>query len=75
MPNISLINLFVAPVVLLFILFAELRVGKAQAKRLEEDWRSHRNCRRIYSLLADAAAVAVDMPYSLLLRPTQWTQT
>lgn len=47
MPDVSLVNLFVAPVVLLFILFAEPRVGKAQAKRLGEDWRSRRNCGRI----------------------------
>ena len=46
------------PVVLLFLLFAEPRVGKAQAKRLERDSRSHRNCRHIYSLLVDAAAIA-----------------
>ena len=49
------------PVVLLFTLFAlftEPRVGIARAKRLEESSRSHRNCRHIYSLLADAAAVA-----------------
>ena len=50
--------LFVRPIALPFTLFAELRVGKARAKRLEEDARSHRNCRHIYSLLADLAAVA-----------------
>ena len=33
---------------------------KAWAKRLEEDSRSHRNCRHVYSLLAGAAAVAAD---------------
>ena len=34
------------PVVLLFAWFAEPRVGKARAKRLEGDSRSHRNYRR-----------------------------
>ena len=34
----------------LSILFAELRVGKVQAQRLEGDLRSHRNYRHIYSL-------------------------
>ena len=32
-------------------LFAEPRVDKVRAKRLEEDARSHRNCRHVYSLL------------------------
>ena len=73
MPNVSLINLFMTTVALLFTMVAESRVGKAQAKRLEEDLRNHRNWRHIYPLLADAAAVAVDMLYSLLLWPTQWT--
>ena len=53
--------LFTAPIVSLFTLFAliaETRVGKARAKRLEGDLRSCRNCRHIYSLLADAAAMA-----------------
>ena len=54
--------LFTAPIVLLFTLFAESRVGKAQTKRLEEDLRSHRNCRPVYSLLAGAAAVAAAVP-------------
>lgn len=52
---------FVMPVVMLFTLFtlfAEPRVGKARAKKLEEDARSHRKCRHVYSLLADVAAVA-----------------
>ena len=44
------------PVVLLFTLFAEPRVGKAQAKRLE-DVRNRRKCRHIYSLLAGMAAI------------------
>lgn len=47
-------------------LFIEPMVGKAQAKMLEEDLRSHMNCRHIYSLLADAVAVAVDTLYSFL---------
>ena len=42
-------------------LFAEPRVGKEQAKRVEEDSRSCRNCRCGYSLLAGAATL-----YSLL---------
>ncbi|XP_070313016.1 LOW QUALITY PROTEIN: uncharacterized protein, partial [Odocoileus virginianus] len=42
MPNVSLINLFVTPVALLFTMVAESRVGKAQAKRLEEDVRNPR---------------------------------
>ena len=54
--------LLVTPVVLLFTLFAELRVGKARAKRLEEDTRNHRNCRHIYFLLADLAAIAATTP-------------
>ena len=55
-----LLILLVMPVVLLFTLlalFAEPKVGKARAKKLE-DARSHRKCRHVYSLLADAAAVA-----------------
>ena len=48
------------PIVLLFTLLAEPKVGKARAKRLEEDSRNCRNCRHIYSFLADTAAVAVD---------------
>ena len=43
---------------LAFALFAEPRVGKAWAKRLEEDTRSRRACRHVHSLLADAAAIA-----------------
>ena len=57
-----------------FALFAEPRVGKALAKRQEEDSRNRRNCRQVYSLLADAAAVRVSMLYSLLLRLMQQTQ-
>ena len=52
-----LIILFVMPIA---SLFTEHRIGKAQAKRLEEDSRSHRNYRHIYSLPAGAAAVAAD---------------
>ena len=54
--------LFLTPVVLLFTLgamFTETRVGTAQAKRLEEDSRSHRNCRHAYSLLADPTDTAM----------------
>lgn len=49
------------PVVLLFVLpavFAKPRVGKVRAKRLKEAARSHRSCRRVESLLDDAAATA-----------------
>ena len=66
-----LIILFVMPIASLFM---EHRIGKAQAKRLEEDSRSHRNYRHIYSLLANAAAIAVDTLYSLLSWLIQWTQ-
>ena len=57
--------LLTVPTVSLFKLFTEPRVGKVQLKRLEEDSRGQRNCRHIYSLLADAAATAVDMLHSL----------
>ena len=56
-----LLILFTVPIVSLFTLstlFAEPRVGKAQAKRLERDSRSHRNCRHIYSLLDNGADIA-----------------
>ena len=65
------------PVVLLFTpftLFVEPRVGKAQANRLEEDLRSRRSCRHVYSLLPGAAAIAADKLYSLLPWLTQKTQ-
>lgn len=39
----------------------ESMVGKAQAKRLEENVRSCRNCRPNYSLPAGIAAVAADI--------------
>jgi len=42
-------------------LFAESRVGKVQAKRPEEDARSLRNYRHIYSLLAGTTAGAADV--------------
>ena len=45
------------PIVSLFTLFTELMVGKAQAKRLEENLRNCRNCKQFYSLLAGAAAI------------------
>lgn len=54
-----LLNLLTVPVVSLFTLstlFVELRVGKARAKRLEEDLRSRRDYRHVYSLLAGIAA-------------------
>ena len=51
-----LLILFVMPVVLLFKLFTEPRVGKSN--RLE-DVRSYRSSRQCYSFLADAAAIAV----------------
>lgn len=56
----------------LFPQFTEPMVGKAGAKRLEENARSCRNHRSSYSLLAGAAAIAADPLYSLLswLNPT-----
>ena len=65
--DVSLI-LFMMPVVLLFTLsalFAEPSVGQAQTKRLEGDWRNHRN---VYSPLAGTAAVM--QPLSWLMQ--QW---
>ena len=47
-------------IVPLFTLFTELTVGKAQAKRLEENARKCRNCRHIYSLPAGIAVLATD---------------
>ena len=41
----------------LWALFAEPMVGKAGAKRLEENAKSHMNCRHIYSLMAGTAAI------------------
>jgi len=69
MPIVLLFTLFT-----LFAQFTEPRVGKAQAKRLEEDLRSYRNCKYFYCLLADAAAIAIDMLYSLFSWLTQQTQ-
>ena len=67
MIGITLLILFVMPTVLLFILFAELRVGKAGVKRLEEDVRSCRDGRRVCSLLAGMAAIR--QPLWLTQRP------
>ena len=53
--------LFVMPVVLLFILFAEPRVGKAKAPRLEGDSRSYKRCRHVYFLLAGTAAITASL--------------
>ena len=52
--------------------FTEPMVGKAGAKRLEENVRSYRNHRCSYSFLAGTAAIAADPLYSLLswLNPT-----
>ena len=55
-----LVILFMIPIVLLFplsSLFTEPRVGKACAKSLEGDLRSHRNCRYVYSLLTGTTAI------------------
>ena len=43
--------------------FIEPRVGKARAKRLEEDARNHWNCRCIYSLLVVKAATTGPLPW------------
>ena len=59
-----LLILFITPIVLLYIteaLFVEPRVGKPWTKRLEEDLRSCRNCRHVYSLLTGIAAIAADI--------------
>ena len=45
------VSLPTMPALLLFTLFAEPRVGKAQAGNLEEDSRSLRSCRHAYSLI------------------------
>ena len=61
----ALLILFLMPIVLLFTLsrlFAESRVGKVRARRLEEDTRSLRICRYVYSLLAGTAAIAAFSP-------------
>ena len=75
MATVSLI-LFMTPNVLLFTLsalFLEPRIGKAQAKRLEEDARSHWNCRCIYSLLVVKAAITGPLPW-LTQQPQQQPQ-
>ena len=54
---------------MLFTLFTEPRVGQAPVKRLEDDSRSCRNCRHIYSLMAGGVAIAPDMLYSLVVDP------
>ena len=61
-----LLILFMTPVVSLFTLFTEPTVGKVQAKRLEGDVRSRRNCRHIYSPLAGMAAIT--QPLSCLVQ-------
>ena len=43
--------------------FIEPRVGKARAKRLEEDAKSHWNCRCIYALLVVQAATTGPLPW------------
>ena len=61
----ELLILLVMPAVLLFTLsalFAEPRVDK----RLEEDTRSRRNCRCVYSLLAGTATIT--QPLSWLMQ-------
>lgn len=58
--TVSLI-LFLMPGVLLSTLstlFAESRVGKVRARRLEADMRSVRDGRDVYPLLAGTAAIA-----------------
>ena len=67
---VTLLILFVTPIVVLFILlalFTEPRVAKALGKRLKEDTRRRRNSRHIYSLLAGAAAIT--HPLSWLMQP------
>ena len=46
---------------LMYTLFSEPIVGKARVKRLEENVRSQRKCRCIYSVLAGIAAVVADI--------------
>ena len=48
--------------------FTDPAVGKAQAKILEGDSRSHRSCRHVYSLLAGRAAIPQFSP--LVVDPT-----
>ena len=49
-------------------LFAEPRIGKPRAPRLEEDARHGRNCSQVYSLLAGAAAITQPLSW-LTLQP------
>ena len=71
--------LFSKSIVLLFTLptlFTEPRVDKASAKRREEDLRSHRNWKHVYSFLADTAAITVQFRsdgQSCLTFETPWT--
>ena len=58
--------LFVLPVFLLSTLFTEPRVGKVLGKRLEEDTRSCRNHRYVYSLLA--GMMAITHPFCWLMQ-------
>ena len=62
-----LLTLLRVAIVLLFIVLVESRVGKVQAERLEEDLRSHRDCRHVFSLLAGLAALT--QPLSWLQQP------
>ena len=68
MLGVSLTLLRVA-IVLLFIVLVESRVGKVRAERLEEDLRSHRDCRHVFSLLAGLAALT--QPLSWLMQQPQ----
>ena len=47
-------------------LFAEPRVGKVETGKLEENSKSHRNCRHVYFLWAGKAAVAADITWPLI---------
>ena len=49
----------------LWALFPEPTVGKVRAKRLEENVRSRRNCRHVYSLLAGTADITAHNPSGL----------
>lgn len=55
------------PIVLLLILFAEPRVDKAHVGKQEENLRSCKNCRHVYSLPTGAAAVPAGTLYSLMV--------
>ena len=62
-PLLLLFILFTAPIILLFTLstvFAEPSIGKQWDKWMEEDLRSHRNVRHVYSRLASTTAVVAD---------------